>query len=566
MTVPEYIRKVPRPTNTVVVDQGRDGPHRYAVRERAGIIYVPSGNPQPRNGKVIGHITDGRFVPMQPRLVENEPDQRSYGASALIHSVCGDVLQDLEVVYAVGEARQILALAMLRVLKPGITATRVRTEYNRTFVGIFYPHLALSAGTIGKLKKKIGENVAKRLAFYERRMKAVMADHHVAIDGTLRQDSSTVNDLSAISRKSSVRGYQEFSILYAYDVELREPVCATVYPGNVIDASSFSSFIRDNKISRGILAADKGFPASRIRAELAVKPDFHYLLPLKRNDKRIRENDMTAFEGVLRGIDAQTLYKKVRLPKGDYLYAFRDRSRANAKEAGYLSRAKKSSKEFDLKDYTENREKGGRIVFESDMDMEPATAYKCYADRWMIELVFRRYKNEVCLNRTRVQGDFSVWGDEFINFIATLLTCRVLRKLEQAKLMDDASYGDIMDDLSSAWRSIHAPVSPRSDDSGWVHTTKAVISLLEALGLSEAPEAASPSAKRGRPKKKPEFVGPKRPRGRPRKVKIEEKPQIAAESPVEVTSEAPPVKRKPGRPKGSKNRKTLLREAAEKRE
>ncbi len=59
MAVPASIRAVERPSNTIVEDNGRDGPNRYAVRLRAGVKYVPGGNPQPRNGKVIGHIVDG---------------------------------------------------------------------------------------------------------------------------------------------------------------------------------------------------------------------------------------------------------------------------------------------------------------------------------------------------------------------------------------------------------------------------------------------------------------------------------------------------------------------------
>ena len=53
MAVPEDIRKVPRPKNTVVVDQGREGPRRYAVRDRKGVKYVKDGNPQPINGQII---------------------------------------------------------------------------------------------------------------------------------------------------------------------------------------------------------------------------------------------------------------------------------------------------------------------------------------------------------------------------------------------------------------------------------------------------------------------------------------------------------------------------------
>ena len=67
MAVPEYIRMVPRPVNTIVEDNGRDGPNRFAVRERVSIKYISGGNPQPKNGKVIGHIRDGKYVPKQDK-------------------------------------------------------------------------------------------------------------------------------------------------------------------------------------------------------------------------------------------------------------------------------------------------------------------------------------------------------------------------------------------------------------------------------------------------------------------------------------------------------------------
>ena len=53
MAVPAEIRAVPRPKNTIVDDSGREGPKRYAVRERSYTKYVAGGNPQPHNGKVI---------------------------------------------------------------------------------------------------------------------------------------------------------------------------------------------------------------------------------------------------------------------------------------------------------------------------------------------------------------------------------------------------------------------------------------------------------------------------------------------------------------------------------
>ena len=67
MAVPLNVRQVERPRNTIVDDSGRDGPNRYAVRERASIKYVAGGNPQPRNGRVIGHIIVYALFPSRKR-------------------------------------------------------------------------------------------------------------------------------------------------------------------------------------------------------------------------------------------------------------------------------------------------------------------------------------------------------------------------------------------------------------------------------------------------------------------------------------------------------------------
>jgi len=155
----------------------------------------------------------------------------------------------------------------------------------------------------------------------------VSADHHIAIDGTLKEDTSEVNDLLAFSYKAKSRGHQDIYVLYAYDIELF-----------------------------------------------------------------------------------------------------------------------------------------GVIVFESDQDMPPETAYLCYDDRWLLELVFKRYKSDECFVRTNVQGDFSVIGSEFINFISTLVTCCIIRKTRATGLLKKMTYGEMMDDLSSAWRMADAPSPPKSGD------------------------------------------------------------------------------------------------------
>lgn len=499
MSVPANIRKVPRPVNTIVIDNGKDGPNRYAVRERSGTKYVPGGNPQPRNGKVIGHIVDGKYVPNKTVTAATGADMLSYGSSAFVHSVSEDLLDELLQVYPAKDAFTIMAIASLKVIRPRITANRMRTHYDRTFISRFYPGLALSPNTISSFLQKLGQDGNKRRQFYQTRAHAIMEEHHVAIDGTLKQDTSTVNDLSAFSRKARVKGCRDVSVLYAYDIEDMEPICAEVFPGNSIDASSYATFIRDNDIRSGIIVSDKGFPPRQIKKELEERPALHFLTPIKRNDTRIKNNNMLSFEGVLEGVDDHVVYKKCCIKGGRYLYAFKSAKKAHAEESVYLAHREKNA-DFDPKKYAQKKETFGTIFFESDQDLAPKTAYLCYEDRWMLELVFNRYKSDECLDQTNVQGDFSLIGSEFINFISTVVTCRLLRKAEKSGLLKAMSYGELMEDLSEAWRKVDASSDPSTGDDGWVHTLKYIFEELEALGLSK-PIPQPPKKRRGRPPK-----------------------------------------------------------------
>ena len=282
----------------------------------------------------------------------------------------------------------------------------------------------------------------------------------------LKQDTSTVNDLSAFSYKARIKGCRDVSVIYAYDIEAMEPICAEVFPGNSIDAVSYRSFILDNDIKNGIIIADKGFPPVRIIQELGDRPDLHFLTPIKRNDSRIGNNSMLAFEGVLEGIGDHVLYKKCCIKGGRYLYSYKSARKAAIEEADYLARREKN-KDFIGSKYETKCSVFGVIVFESD-------------------------------------------------FIATVTTCRLIGKARDTGLLNKMSYKDLMDDLSSAWRMVDSPEQPRSDDGCWVHTIGCVFEELEALGLSIPVPGPEPK-KRGRPRKELTEQKPKRPRGRPRK-------------------------------------------------
>ena len=523
MAVPEEIRKIGRPKNTVVVDTGNPGIYRYAVRERKQSVYIPGGNPQPRNGKTIGHIIDGAFIPVAEKTGAKGPDALSYGSSRLIRDLSADIIDDLLAVYPADDAFRILVIASMRIIRPGISARHIGDRYHRTFFSHWYPGLALSENTIGTLLEKIGEDGWKRKAFYLRRMEAVSREHHIVIDGMLKQDTSVVNDLSSYSHKARVKGCRDISILYAYDIEKKEPICAEVFRGSFIDASSYRAFIRDNNIYKGIIVADKGFPPSRISEELEEHPDLHFLTPIKRNDSRIAANGMLDWEGILSGVDGRILYCKKRIKGGRCLYAFKDMAKAHGEENGFLDKLSKDNKAFEKAVFDKAVDVSGTIVFESDLDAAPATIYQCYEKRWLLELVFRSYKNDECLDRTMENGDFSLQGSEFVNFIATLITTRLIDKIEKTELLKKMTYGEVMKDLTEAWRMIDSPDKARSDDMYWKNVSEGIFPELEALGLSIPVQKPAPK-KRGRPRTKPlpDPIAPKRKKGRPRKNPIQD--------------------------------------------
>ena len=336
-----------------------------------------------------------------------------------------------------------------------------------------------------------------REKFFEARINRVSKYHHIIIDGTLKQDTSKVNDLSHFSYKAKLKDCKDISILYAYNLELNEPICSRVFPGNSIDASSYSEFIVKNNITKGIIISDKGFPPSIIKPFIKLNKDLHFITPLKRNDKRIIYYNMTSYSGVLEGFDKTIYYKKYKITKSNYLYMFMD-ARMAASESIAFSEKILKNKNYDETKYKKASKLFGTILFESDLD-----------------------KNTELLTTTNVQNDYSIIGIEFINFISTVITNRMINKAQEVSLLYDYSFGELLENLREVWRMVEGPIPPKTGDRAWVHVLPSAMNIVELLGLSEpSPESdASEEPRRpGRPRTCPAFIGPKRRPGRPKKV------------------------------------------------
>ena len=488
MGVPEEVRKVQRPVNTIVVDSGVDSPNRYAVRERkCSGTYVPGGNPKPINGAVIGHIINYEFVPLAEENTDKAPSMLSWGTPALIRAINSDIVHDLLQAFTPVNAYTIMSIASVKIMKPGVTGSRMAVHYRNSYLSLYYPNASMSRNSISKLYEELGMNEVARRKFYERRLARVTETHHIAIDGTLKQNTSIVNDLSNFSYKARMKGCKEISILYAYDIANQEPICAQVFPGNQPDMKSYREFVASRNLTKGLIVADKGFPSVEIQDLLAGRPELHFLNPIKRNSKLVEQYELTKYQETLKGLgDRKVLAKKVKIEDGTFLYSFCDMSISADERIGYLEKLDKNKQDFSIDAFEKKSVRFGMLILHSDKDMTSLEAYTIFDSRWVIELAFGYYKANVTSNKTDVQSDFSVIGAEFVNFIATLLSCRIVEKARKVELLNDVSYGDLIDDLNSCWRLTDAPnEKPKYSDEYWVHASIGAKNLLASLDLIE---------------------------------------------------------------------------------
>lgn len=116
-----------------------------------------------------------------------------------------------------------------------------------------------------------------------------------------------------------------------------ELIYAEIFPSDSIDTCSYPAFIRDNNIQGASLSKIRGFPTSKINAELSEKPNLHHITSIKRNKMRISDNDMLTFDGMLEDIDAIVIHKK-KLIKGEPIFcAFKDARKADKEDTTYLA-------------------------------------------------------------------------------------------------------------------------------------------------------------------------------------------------------------------------------------
>lgn len=471
MPIPKEILAIERPKNTRVKKSG----NKYIVIKRTCVR--KNGKNIPVELGKIGEIVEGKYYDTPKKEKKSDAYTiKEYGLTKALKDVSNDVFESLIKAYGIDEAKIIYTIAILRAAYGNVTNRDLKFRYATSYLSEMIPGVSLSENSVSKFIDSLGRKYHLTTEFMNNKLKELNDSNLVLVDGMLKNSAVETSDFTAWSRKSRTKGRESVSILYAIDASTGEPLAEKVYPGNMLDQTAFNDFLDEFDLKNAIIIGDKGTITTKVLLKLKERNNLSYLFPLKRNDNRIKSNNLYSYESTFTHDNDTVLYKKTEI-EGMYYYSFKNASDEARERKGYLT-LQNNRDTFDIEKF-EKKEKGfGTIVFISDKDMTPQNIYQMYDRRWEIESFFDFYKNVIHLDSIRVQDDTSVIGSEFLNFISSLISVKFKNKLRSHNINKKLSFKQIISYLTKIKKI-------QKLDGSWINcaTLKYITELGDELGL-----------------------------------------------------------------------------------
>ena len=454
MAVPEEIRKVPRPKNTVVKDNKTNSPYRYLVIQRVGTKYIKNGNPRPIDGGVIGHIIDGKFIPKHQKTseIQSNNDLRflQWGSAAIIRSLSTDILEDLLSVFDISRAHTIMSIAAIRVMNANCSCDRYFSIYSQSFLSLYYPKANFSYDYMEEWITKLGQATQSIMAFYAQRLERIDPSHHIATIKMVKQNNNDSHDLANFSYQFSDT-IKDVSILYAYDLEQGEPVYSFVlFEYGELTIYSYDLFLKSYNLTRGIFVEDQITDGLTFDETLEQNKGFHYVLPLSKSSNFVNDYNLFSFKKNFKTSDSVVAYNKVETQDHKFLYSFLNTQDYRSKLESYINEQFKNDG-VRFEKIVNQIDKIGTTAFISDLDLDAEAIFNGLNSQPIMKMIVDAYKSKV--SPDLLMDPFSTIGDEFINFISSLITYRIINVGKEINLFKEMTYGSLIDELNSIWRN-----------------------------------------------------------------------------------------------------------------
>lgn len=539
MPIPQDILDVPRPRSTRVKNQN----NRYIVIKRSCVRVGKSNVPVDLGA--VGEIVNGAFIEYPSpslrtlqeakeallarrgsgsgggsdirrggsagggRVREFVCDIKTSGNIRLVDS-CGEgILQELTTHFGIDDAKFIYVVALLRSACGELRNNALKDEYDTSMASEMYPGVGLSENAVSGSLRRIGLHTSAMRSFQRARVTSLGGGGVVVVDGSLLDFNSGASIYSEFSRKATTKGSKDLSVLTAYSLETREPLCEEIYPGNMLDMTAFEDFSRRYDLNGAVVVArpvdeatdavdpsaglakadnridvklfDKGFSSRELIDSLRASKR-HYIVALRNDLKEISEKGLDNPCEYLKEYREDTvMWKKVadEDEKGKrYLYSFKSQRMGYLQSTGYVKREDNKGR-FSPDRYDAKQSTFGLIVFESDLDLTPYKTYCAYDDRWKIEIYEKLRKSIAENGSVNVHSDAAVRATEFINLVSNIMDCRLRIRMEKTGVSKKFSTKEVLRKMSHI-------LEEKNEDGKWERRfiLKNVEELSANLGVS----------------------------------------------------------------------------------
>jgi hypothetical protein len=256
--VPVEIRALKPENPPCTVKTSRNG---YYVVER---LRVPDpnhpGKMKNASGKTIGHIIDGKYVPLEDQIkdISDEvPDILNYGAYAVALACSKDVLSRLKTVFSQKDSINIYVIAVIYAVNHYIPARDLHEMYIQSVLCQSYPEATLSENVAGKFIENLGRHNKKRRQFEQGLIDDGSGCYN--IDGHVMLCVSNNNELADYGAKYESIGNMQANFMMVFDAKLKRAISCDAFEGGIPDKQAVKDTFAVHHFNKARFRIDSGF-------------------------------------------------------------------------------------------------------------------------------------------------------------------------------------------------------------------------------------------------------------------------------------------------------------------
>lgn len=404
--------------------------------------------------KFLGKITEqeGLVKPKHERIAEGIT-VKEFGASQFVKKFSPEIIQHLKENFP-SDWETIFAFAAERLLHAS-PIKNVSAYWKGSHLSDEFPNAEVSANRLGNFLDGLGKNRKGAVGF----MKNFVSGSRFSVIDLTHVFSLSEDVISATLGHNSNEEYVpqiNFTLLFSLDK--KQPSFFRLVPGSISDVSTIPLTLAEAGVEKAVVIGDKGF-YSGSNVDFLESHGLEYILPVKRNDKRINyrpiknpdrrtlnDNDGGFFIFDMRAI---WFYEK-KTEDGKRLLVFLDGKLKAEEEKDFLLHVdggKLSMEEFYGRQFA-----FGTICVITNTDFSPKQVFELLKGRVEIEAVFDTFKNLLHADRTYMRSDDKLQGWMFANFVSLLLYYKIYRMLSEHDLLKKYSPKDVLLHLSRVYK------------------------------------------------------------------------------------------------------------------